>query len=401
MEEKDIVEASEQSKNVEVSEQSQLLKDSGLVTTGKAPRNAMLDLLRIVAMFFIVLHHLTITDIGLTDMQTGIGALRATYLSSAAVDCFVIIGVNLFFLISGYFSVKLQPRKILLLLIKVYIYWIISVLLAMAFGLVKFESVWKGILYCLSGVSEYWFICVYVLLLLFSPALNAIAKLVAEKRATKYFVFITVLFFCIIGFVADYIRPVMGTNSGYSIIWASMPYLYGRLIKLKDGSLKKRKPIFWLAIYAVLSLINYIIIAVLIALDKGSYAWHFYGYNNPLIFFGSICFFMAFVSAKPIENKRASKVISIIASHTLAVYLWHSNNPLIYPIRAFFIDRVDPLWAKFLVLIPNALVIFALGVVIDIIYELLFGKVMKKFTAWAENAIFGKSKILEKLNQNS
>lgn len=371
----------------------------GVSANGGAKRNAMLDLLRIVAMFFIVVHHLLITDIGLTNIQTGIDAsLKATYLSSAFLDCFSIIGVNLFFLISGYFSVKLQPKKILLLLIKVYIYWIIATLLAMAFKIVTFKSFLDGLKFCLSGVSEYWFICVYILLCLVAPALNAIAKLVVEKNVEKYFVFITVLFFCIIGFVADYIRPVMGTNNGYSIIWASIPYLYGRILKLRGDNMKKAKPLFWFALYAILSLVNYAVIAPLILKGKGTYAWHFYSYNNPIIFAQSICFFMTFVSAKPIQGEKKSKIISLIASHTLAVYLWHSNNPLIYPIRAFIIKAVDPLWAKYLALIPNAIVIFALGIIIDIIYELLLGKVMKKFTAWLERLVFGKTRILDKLN---
>ncbi|MDE7192231.1 MAG: acyltransferase family protein [Clostridia bacterium] len=369
------------------------------VNENKAVRNVLFDLLRIMAMFFIVVHHIIIYDMGFMDVQTGMDmSLKTTYMWSALADSFVIVGVNIFFLISGWFSVKLKPQKLFLLFIKVYVYWTIATLLAMAFGLLTFESFWDGLKYCISAIGEYWFVLVYILLCLFAPALNAFAKLVVEKKAVKYFIFITVFFFCVIGFVADYVKPIMGTNNGYSVIWASVPYLYGRILKLKSGDIKKRKPAFWLGLYLVFTLVNYAIIASLIWFEQGPYAWHFYGYNNPLVFIQSICFFMAFVSAKPMTGQKLSKLVSIVAGHTFAVYLLHTKNPLISPFTAFFVNAVDSLWAKLLLLIPNAVLAFAITALIDVGYEFILGKPLKKFTSWLEKLIFGKSKILEKLN---
>ena len=346
-----------------------------LINQPKKQRNAMLDVVRILAMLFIVIHHLTINNIGLSDIENGVAAsLIPQYLGTSFIDVFVIIGVNVFFLISGYFSIKLKPRKILLLLFKVYIYWILSVLIGMASGLIKFAGVLDGLKYCVIAVSKYWFILIYMMLCLFAPALNEIAKLIVGKRGgVKYFVFISTVFFCVIGFVADYFYPIMGTNNGYSVIWAAVPYLYGRIIFFKKDELKN-KPVFWFIAFVLLSLANYAIIAPLIATGHGKVAWHFYGYNNPLIMASSLCFVMTFISMKPITNPKASKVISFIAQHTLAVYLLHSNNPLLGSRRAFFIEKVSPLWAKFAVLIPNALVLFAIGIAVDALYELLLSK---------------------------
>ncbi len=368
----------------------------------KAVRNVLFDLLRILAMFFIVVHHIIIYDMGFMDVQTGMDlSLRTTYMWSALADAFVIVGVNIFFLISGWFSIKLKPQKLFLLLIKVYVYWIIAVLLAMAFKLLSFESFWEGFKFCVSAIGEYWFVLVYILLSLVAPALNAFAKLIVDKKAVKYFIFITVFFFCIIGFVADYIRPIMGTNNGYSVMWAVVPYLYGRVLKLKGNEIKKRKPAFWLGLYLLFTLVNYTIVASLIWFEQGQYAWHFYGYNNPLVFIQSICFFMAFVSAKPMLSRKPSKFISLIAGHTFGVYLLHTKNPLFSLYTAYFVNSVGQLWAKLLLLIPNAILAFAIAVLIDFLYELLFGKLLKRFTTWLEKIIFGKSKILEKLNCQS
>ncbi len=340
-----------------------------------APRNAALDVVRIFAMLFIVLHHLTINNIGLSAIENGVGTtLLPQYLSASFLDAFFIIGVNLFFLISGYFSIKLKPRKILLLLFKVYIYWILSVLIGMAAGLIEFSSALEGLKYCVIAISKYWFILIYMMLCLFAPALNAIAELIVKKHGgVEYFVFITTVFFCVIGFVADYFYPIMGTNNGYSVIWAAVPYLYGRIIFFKKDSLKN-KPLFWLVAYLLLSLANYAIIAPLIATGQGKVAWHFYGYNNPLVLASSVCFFMTFLSVKPINDPMACRAISFVAKNTLAVYLLHSNNPLLGSRRAFLIDAVKPLWAKFAVLLPNAVLLFMMGVAADAVYELLLSR---------------------------
>ena len=47
----------------------------------KAVRNVLFDLLRILAMFFIVVHHIIIYDMGFMDVQTGMDlSLRTTYM---------------------------------------------------------------------------------------------------------------------------------------------------------------------------------------------------------------------------------------------------------------------------------------------------------------------------------
>ena len=367
----------------------------------KPVRNATMDLLRIFAMFFIVVHHLTINNIGLSAIENGVDmGLLGQYLGTSFVDCFVIIGVNIFFMLSGFFGINLKPRKIFLLIFKVYIYWILAGGIAMAIGNVPATSAVEVIKYLVKGISKYWFILMYMLLMIFAPALNVIAnEIVKRKGGVGYFVFLTTLFFLVVGFIADYFYPILGTNRGYSVIWAAVPYLYGRIIALKGDKLKK-SPLFWTGAYLVFTLANYAVIAPLIGTGHGKVAWHFYSYNNPFVLASSICFFMAFWSAKPITNEKAAKVISFVGVHTLAVYLWHSNNPLFSPYRAFLINLVDGGW-KFALLIPNAIIVFAVGIAIDFIYELLLSKplnfVAKKLEWLVMKAYQGGVALLEKI----
>ena len=234
------------------------------ILTNEQPRkrNAMMDLLRILAMFFIVVHHLTINNIGLSVIENGVNmAYLSQYLGTSFVDCFVIIGVNIFFMLSGFFGINFKPRKIFSLVFKVYIYWILAGAIAMAIGIVPVENALGVVKFFIIGISKYWFILMYLLLMIFAPALNIIAdEIVKRKGGVGYFVFLTTLFFLIIGFVADYFYPILGTNRGYSVIWAAVPYLYGRIVALKGDRLRK-SPVFWALAYLIFTLANYAIIS--------------------------------------------------------------------------------------------------------------------------------------------
>lgn len=122
-------------------------------------------MLRIIAMLFIVLHHLTINNIGLSAIETHIDpSLTSQYLGTSFLDCFFIIGVNVFFLLSGYFGIKLKLGKIFRLLFKLYVFWILSALIAQAAGVSDFESWTDCIIKCLISPSEYWFVLAYIAL---------------------------------------------------------------------------------------------------------------------------------------------------------------------------------------------------------------------------------------------
>lgn len=356
---------------------------------GKPARNATMDVLRVIAMLFIVVHHLTVNNIGLTEIQEFIdGAKYCRYCINAFIDCFTIIGVNLFFLLSGYFGLRLRTGRILPLIIKVYFYFTACAVIGYAAGLIEFKSLSDGIVYCLSAPGKYWFVLAYIAVFLLSPLLNVFTESL-KPAEVKYFVFASLLFCCAVGFAADYVFPVTGTNNGYSPVWAAIVYAYGRLINLHGARLKKSAA-FWTAFYVAPSLINFGIIALFMGVfENGRVAWHFYGYNNPLVLLSSVAFFMIFLSAKPLKNKTAARAASLIASHTFAVYQLHSNNPLLPRWRAFLIDLFgeNALYAKYLVLLPNAVIIILLCVAVDIVYDRILKKPTEKFGAAVERGL--------------
>lgn len=351
-------------------------------------RNSTMDLLRCFAIFFIVAHHLVINNLGLSAIELSVDTtFLGHYLSLSLIDCFAIIGVNVFFASSGYFSAHLSPKKMVALVIQVYVYWLLGMLIAWAVEPTRYATVLAFLKEFIVAIAKYWFVIVYMLLLLCAPFLNRVADYITQKTSRiYYFFFITILFFCVIGFISDYIYPYMGTDNGYTVIWAAIPYLYGRIIRLKSDSIRKSVPL-WTVLYIVFSLCNYAVIAPLIGCGYGKLAWHFYSYNNPLVLASSLCFVMIFVSAKEDLPSGLAWFSSMLASHTLAIYLLHSNNPFLSIRRAFLINLVDPFWAKLLILLPNVILIVGIGIVIDTIYQILLKKPVNRFSAWIEKGI--------------
>lgn len=374
-------------------------------------RNVILDLLRIFAILFIVFHHFVINNIGtggivFSSVETAdiSSEFLPLFLGSEFIDCFLIIGVNLFFLLSGYFSIKLKPAKIIALLLKTYVYFVVGELIAFAAGYSAYDTFSDAAVACVLAPSKYWFILVYFALCVIAPLLNTFAEKLRGKNITL-FVFASVLMCCFIGFISDYWTSYIGTKDGYAPLWAAVVYVYGRLIAI-HGFGKSRKPAFWFFVFFIATMLNYTVVALLTAVfENGSWAWHMYSYNNPLVAFSSVAFFLAFCTMKPIPaGTKGGKFLSSVAAHSLGVYLIHCNNPAVSPYRAFLINLVaDTLWAQYLLLIPNVLIVFAGAVIIDAVFDLLtkrgfdaIGKAAERFILFLYRGIMNLFKRLFK-----
>ena len=339
-------------------------------------RNLSMDILRIIAMFCIVGLHLiqAKSNLGLDYIKDGT-IPTFQFIPLSFFNNIFMIGVNLFFLLSGYFKIKFSLSKILSLLFKLYFYWLISQLIAFAIGIYNPQSAADFLLTFVSAISKYWFIIVYILLCITAPLLNSFAESLS-KSGVKYFIFVSIAFFMLGGFVADMFYPYFGTGEGFLPLWAWIVYLYGRFIRIYWQDIKIKTGYLYL-IWAAATLLNFAAIQIIyFVFGNGNLVFHFYAYNNPLIVLSSISLFIAFgrINLNASDNSK----VSLIAGHTLAVYLLHSNNPLISPYRSALIDTVNPFWARFLLLFPNMLCLFALGVGVDIVYELLIGKYITK-----------------------
>ena len=122
-------------------------------------RNSSFELLRLVLMTLIVIHHSIIHGLGFSGMGLNESAsvILDSHLIPAAlvIDCLCICSVNCFILISGYFSINLRLKKFLLLSVTLFIYTLIF-----NTGFLISERKWLTALASMFGFShcKYWFV---------------------------------------------------------------------------------------------------------------------------------------------------------------------------------------------------------------------------------------------------
>ncbi len=201
---------------------------SGVHATKK--RSSNVELLRIVAMLMIVVHHYSVH--GPWPSSVGKGA-------DLAVDflCFGgKIACDIFVLITGYFMIKsrFRVRSILRLVFEALFYsWIIFAIFALATGGLGTEKIaidFRRIQTSLLPISsnEYWFVTTFVVMLLLVPIQNLVfAQLSNRGRFTV----------AAIGFIAFSVIPTAILANSYTsdVVWFCYLYFVGGCIRsLRD-----------------------------------------------------------------------------------------------------------------------------------------------------------------------
>lgn len=130
----------------------------------KKPRSSNLEALRIVAMCMIIFHHI---------LFHVLHANTAHPILYSLINPWINDGVNLFFFISGYFTIRYSGKGLARIILTVLYFGLINYLILYLAG-VKFpiNDLIKAILFPVSD-SQYWFMKQYVVLIASAPLLNA------------------------------------------------------------------------------------------------------------------------------------------------------------------------------------------------------------------------------------
>lgn len=337
-------------------------------------RKGNIELLRIIAMLFIIIHHLTISGIGLSDITNEVlDTNKLLYTIASLMNSFVIVGVNLFFLISGYFTINFNIRKIIALLTKLYVYTLLLNLLGLLFGVQKIDLETLKII--INPLNTYWFLLVYIILVLISPVLNVVIKHLGKKYVPYIFI-IMLLFGNIYSFI--YKIEILGFNRGYSLLSAICLYFIGYWINKYDLLSITSNNRQNLIVYIMFSVLNWIMCIISIyVFNSGKITWHLFSYNNPLIVFSSIFLFKYFVKLEVKENTNIYKIVTFLSTNLLGVYIIHSSNKLIVYIRNMPIQNYitnNEILSAFLILIPYSILILILCIAIDKVLDRILNK---------------------------
>ncbi len=313
------------------------------MTKTKKVRNSTFEILRIVAILFILISHY--------NYSAALNCENITLENSIIANNFVLgdVGVAIFMMISGFFlrkSEKIDVMHIIKLIAEYYFY--IFLTYGLSFALIPgkaFDS--NELLHTVFGLffENAWFVSAYLLVYIFHPFINKIFKDDNYKNALIFMIIITVVWSIV---------PTLTAGTFYLNRFLSLLclYCYGAFLKLAKDNQKKwyNKKVGLVLLSSGFGFIaTYQVVMSIVCLSHPDMtymiSWFTSRHALPMIIMIS-GLMMLFSLAKPIY----SRVINFVAGFTLGIYLIHESQALssYYWFSIFrvqdYVSTYDMLW---------------------------------------------------------
>lgn len=314
-------------------------------------RESAFELLRIIAQFMIVLYHILLV---IVYPNTNISFFKAIWLP-------LHIGVPLFVMISGYFGIKADIKRLINYLGLVFV---LQVPLLVADIIMGGDSNYFQIIFFLSD-TPFWFIRTYFYLFLFSPIINYFLSGISDHKRV---ILLVILF--ILSHYEGTLAFDPSLKDGYCLITFIFYYVVGDTLKAYRNIWQKfsrRK--LWLTFIAYNTIL--VVLFSLYGNIRGAhfiYERLFFSYQSIGLLFSSIVFFILIGGLSFHSN-----IINRIGKSSLAIYMLHGSNLSIHvllPIVVIWlctsVDGNPVLIMGLMILVTVVIVIFSW-----LIYELL------------------------------
>lgn len=269
-------------------------------------RNSSFELLRILSQVFIVLYHIC---------YIWQGKEYSSQPFFQAVSIPLHIGIVVFVLLSGYFTIKLKMSGLVKLLGIFMVYCLPEVIFSVATAKDALHTVRPLMFF---SNSHYWFVKTYLYLFLVSPMINLWLKH-ATERQRWYMV-------AVFAFMACYMATSRGDGSltnGKNLVNFIYFYLVGnQLYYYRDKWMNIRtwKIILCYASFSLMIMaVEYITYGNIVGKIVRTLS---FPYSSPLILVGAVMFFMI-IGKQHIQ----SRFINYVAASSLAIYLIHGSRP--------------------------------------------------------------------------
>lgn len=285
----------------------------------KPTRQSNIELLRIISMIMVLCVHFTGATFNLPYQMTLTDITNVSSISKTLMECFSIIGVNCFVLISGYFGIKPSIKSILNFILTCVIY---SVSIYTIYYFIKPEIYdYTDIInsFAIFSHTDLWFIPAYFGLYLISPILNNGVNGISKRKFTYLLIALTFINVYLGWFWQGKINP-----TGYNIMQMIYIYIIGRFLNLH---VKRNQKSIYIYLIGYFTAYIFLFMSTFICDNKMAYA-----YNSPFVICTSIFFFLIFTTFK-FKNQ----YINFIASSAFSVYLIHKMPPIWLDLREFLI----------------------------------------------------------------
>lgn len=307
-------------------------------------RESNFELLRLVAMYFILLYHM----LGFFIVRVDDAPLyKALWLPlHVAVACFV--------LISGYFHIKPSFKGTVKLLAPLIVFYLPLTI----FELIYYGGGYSGLLFF--SQSPYWFIRVYFYLFMISPALN---MFIANKKRMIYLLLV-------LGFISLYMGTMQDTalQDGKNLVLFMFLYTLGDCIRTYWSKLDKFKTIYLVGGYVFLNI--GLVVVYCLTFDKalGRLLWEMsFPYCSPILILNAVMLFLLFgrLSFK-------SRAVNKLASSVFAVYIIHHQHFVLYSVLGPVVLKVHEFMQQPLYVIPALCVVVLIIMFVCIGVDKLF-----------------------------
>lgn len=357
-----------------------LLKDGYALQAHSAKaRDSSIELLRIISMFMIVMHHFAIHG-GFSFAAQTLTVPRFWY-------SFIIMGgktgVNIFVLISGYFLINdrykfPKLKNVLKLLGQVLFY---SVIFTAIFGFLGLKKITRTLLietFLPVTYGSYWFASAYVVLYLLHPFINVLLLKLKKAEYQKLLALLLVIWCVIPTFL----------NSNYqsnNLLWFITVYVIAGYIRL-HGLNERFEAKHYLLLWVIFTALQYLCsVGMMLLGAKSKFIYknvqHFNSMQSIIVLLCAISAFMVFAKHKI----RVNKFINIIASAAFGVYLIHDNRLVRQFLWKTFFNNAQ--FQDSLFIIPYSIIaaaaVYIVCTVIDLLRQKLFEKPYLKFVDFA------------------
>lgn len=341
-----------------------------LFNSKKFDRNSALEILRIIAMLMVFLHHAII--------HGGTSFWASNDLQDFFREGFFHlgkIGVIIYVIISGYFlsASKFSYRKLFKFIVEIYLFVFIGLIITIVRDkpLLDWEF-FKPYIFIFSS-NQYWFASQYLLLFISAPLL----KLGLDKMSRNAHLAIIGMLFIFCSIMPSVFKLFAYTYYFLHFILFFFIGAYLRRHPLPD--LKWGK---WLVIIFAIALFSIMtLIVVKTAFDPVKKDWAnrlYQNDNSPLAILIALCMVIFFTQLKPFK----SKIINFLSLGVFEIYLFHDNIAIRPKIWHLGIDTATlphskNWWIQFLgANLLKFLIVMAIAIAIKVIYDLTVCKLI-------------------------
>lgn len=327
-------------------------------------RKSNLELLRIIAMFLVLVVHADYFSLGAPTAHEiesqPVSSFTRIFMESISIVC-----VNVFVLLSGWFGIHPKFKSISNFCFQCLFFLISIYVVCLLFGLALFNL--RGVAGCFSLTQWDWFVKAYIVLYIISPVLNAFIESTNKKKYQ-----IVLLFFFLFQSVYGWLTQAVGFYVyGYAPLSFIGLYLLARYIYLYSPKFSQMSRSFY--IYGYLGITLFMAIFCFVDSMDGESSRLMNGmftYYNPLVILSSLCLLLYF---SKLSFQR--KLINWVAASSFAVYLMHMNPNIAVPYFQPLMRKIYEYYDGIFYLIVVALcllLIFMLSVLIDQIRIITF-----------------------------